>query len=404
MATHRRHVSRSARTAGQQSLWPVEAAAPSALPPGTGGAGAEAASPDGKVTSSPKRRRTPSFVCEVPLRVGPTEQRVLAARLEAARALYNACLGEARTRWFLVKQSRAYQHARTLPKKTPERSEAFTVARKAQSFTEAALQHYAKECRHASHWIEEHLDAPVCQQLATRAYRAVLRMAMGKAKRVRFKGRNQLDTVEGKSNATGLVWRTDRVVWRGVTLLAYLPKGTQRDPVLAHGLAAPVEYVRLVRRRIGERTRYCAQLICVGKPYQKPEHTLGAGTVGLDLGPSTFAVVSETEARLERFCAELDPLPVQMRREQRHLDRQRRANNPDTNLLHAGHAEQAWPGWEPILRAAWRQAHPIHQPASGGASRPNHVRRREAAVRQSRSSAAGPSAQSKSPDGVASHA
>jgi putative transposase len=141
------------------------------------------------------------------------------------------------------KKSKAYQHARTLPKQTPERTEAFKAARAAQGFTEAALQRYAKDCRHASGWIEEHLDAPVCQQLATRVYRAALRIALGRAQRVRFKGRNQLGTVEGKSNETSLIWRTDRVVWRGLTLRAYLPRGTQQDPVLAHGLAAPVKYV-----------------------------------------------------------------------------------------------------------------------------------------------------------------
>src|SRR5215472_6190416 len=101
-------------------------------------------------------------------------------------------------------------------------------------------------------------------------------MAIGHAKRVRFKGKHQLDTVEGKSNATGLVWRSGQVVWRGLSLPAYLPARRQRDPVLAHGLAAPVKYVRLVRRRVGERTRYAAQLICEGVPYQKPAHALGA--------------------------------------------------------------------------------------------------------------------------------
>ena len=50
-------------------------------------------------------------------------------------------------------------------------------------------------------------------------------MAIGQAKRVRFKGWNQLDTVEGKSNETGLVWRTDRVVWRGVTLARTCVRG-----------------------------------------------------------------------------------------------------------------------------------------------------------------------------------
>ncbi len=284
-------------------------------------------------TASTRRRRTPSFVCELPLRVGPAEERALQARLEAARALYNACLGEARKRLRLVQQSRAYQHARTLPRKTPERTKAFKAARAAHGFTEAALQAYAKDCRHASHWIEQQLDAPVSQKLATRAYRAVLQVALGRAKRVRFKGKQQLDTVEGKSNATGLVWWTDRVVWRGLSLRAYLPgHQTETDAVLAHGLAASVKYVRLVRRKMGERTRYFVQLICEGKPYQKPEHTLGQGMVGLDLGPSTVAVVSNAAARLEPLCAALDPQAAQMRREQRHLDRQRRANNPDNYL------------------------------------------------------------------------
>jgi putative transposase len=384
MATHRRHASRSALTAGQLSLWPVEAVAPSEPPPGTGGS-SEAETSDGEVASSPQRRRTPSFVCEVPLRVGLADERVLAARLEAARALYNACLGEARKRWFLVKQSHAYHHARTLPRKTPERTEAFRAARAAHGFTEAALQAYAKDCRHASGWIEDHLDAPVAQKLATRAYRAVLQVAVGRAQRVRFKGKHQLDTVEGKSNETGLVWRTDRVVWRGLALLGYLPRGTQSDPVLAHGLAAPVKYVRLVRRRMNGTVRYAAQLICAGLPYQKPEHALGQGRVGLDLGPSTFAVVSETEARLERFCAELDVPAAAMRREQRHLDRQRRANNPD-NYLPNGTVQKGRKGrkhWRESQRQRTMQARLANRQRRQGAHRKSlHGRLAHQIVRQ----------------------
>jgi putative transposase len=303
MSSHRR-ASCPPPLANLVSLWPKEAEEadePSPLTP-LPGVGGEA---DPTCT---RRQRTPSFVCEVPLRVGPAEERVLQARLEAARALYNACLGEARKRWRLVQQSRAYQQARTLPRHTPERTDAFRAARAAYRFTDAALQAYAKDCRHRSVWIEEQLDAPVSQKLATRAYRAVLRVALGQAQRVRFKGKGQLDTVEGKSNETGLVWRTDQVVWRGLTLLAYLPHHrAQRDPVLAHGFASRVKYVRLVRRRIGEQTRFWVQLICEGRPYQKPEHPLGQGTVGLDLGPSTIAVVSECRAQLERICAVLDP-------------------------------------------------------------------------------------------------
>jgi putative transposase len=80
--------------------------------------------------------------------------------------------------------------------------------------------------------------------------------------------------VEGTSNETGLVWRSDRVVWvwKGLTRLAHLPKVregqtlAQNDPVLAQGLAAPVQYVRLVRRTIRGSNRFFAQRICEGTP------------------------------------------------------------------------------------------------------------------------------------------
>jgi putative transposase len=86
--------------------------------------------------------------------------------------------------------------------------------------------------------------------------------------------------------------------------------------------------VRLVRRKIGLRNRFSAQLICEGTAYQKPHHHLGQGVVGLDLGPATIAVVAEDHAILQPFCPEVAPDAKALRRLERHLDRQRRANNP----------------------------------------------------------------------------
>ena len=80
-------------------------------------------------------RHTPSFVCEVPLRVSRTQERTLLARLEAARQVYNACLGEARTRVRLVRQSQAFQRARTLPRDDPTRKMLFAQARAQHAFS-----------------------------------------------------------------------------------------------------------------------------------------------------------------------------------------------------------------------------------------------------------------------------
>jgi putative transposase len=269
-------------------------------------------------------KRTPSFVCEIPLRVSRAQERALLVRLEAARQVYNACLGEARKRVRLVRESKAFQRARTLSRDDPERQRRFRAARQQHAFSDYALQAYAKPFGHS--WLGEHLDSHTIQKLASRAYGAANRLLLGRAKRVRFKGKAQLDSVEGKTNANGIRWCVDHLEWTGLVLQARLDL---RDLVLVHGLSCPVKYVRLVRRKLGLRNRFYAQLVCEGTSYRKALHTLGQGIVGLDMGPSAIAVVAEGEALLQPFCPEVLPAWQHLRRLERHLDRQRRANNPD---------------------------------------------------------------------------
>src|SRR5579862_4868999 len=253
-------------------------------------------------TAEERPKRTPSFVCEVPLQVHPHEEHTLLVRLEAARQVYNACLGEARKRVRLVRESKAFQRARILSRANPERKPLFRAARAQHGFSDYALQAFAQQFGHA--WLREHLDSHVIQKLASRAYGAANRLLVGQAKRVRFKGKAQLDSVEGKTNPSGMRWCTDHLEWMGLVLPSRLDP---RDLVVVHGLSCPVKYVRLVRRKVGLRHRFYAQLVCEGTPYRKARHPLGQGIVGLDLGPSTIAVVAEQEALLQPFCLEVTP-------------------------------------------------------------------------------------------------
>ena len=273
--------------------------------------------------------RTPSFVTEIPLQVSSAQERTLLTRLDAARQVYNACLGESLKRLDLLRQSKAYQAARKLPRgvkgssQAKARARAFRQANTAVGFREYDLHAYAAQFNRC--WIGAHLDINTIQKLATRAFKAVQQYAFGRRGRPRFKGRNQMDTVEGKSNASGIRWREERVEWLGLELYAIIDLD---DEVIAHGLHSRVKFVRIVRRKLNGRNRFYAQLVCEGQPYQKPQHPIGEGVLGLDLGPSTIAAVGPEGAFLEQFCAELEPHRKEIRRLQRQLDRQRRANNP----------------------------------------------------------------------------
>ncbi|HXW60275.1 MAG TPA: transposase, partial [Myxococcota bacterium] len=89
------------------------------------------------------------------------------------------------------------------------------------------------------------------------------------------------------------------------------------------------KYVRLVKREIKGKEYYYAQLVQEGTPKQKDKNDLGNEVVGLDIGPSTIAVVAQTQAFLTAFCASLALLEKPIKAIQKILDRSRRSTNKD---------------------------------------------------------------------------
>ena len=293
----------------------------------------------------PPKKKSPTFLLELPLVVEAGQAARLRAHLEAGRQCYNAVLSAGQRRLRQMRAEPAWQEARAIPRThTQERRAAFSALRERYGFSEYAFHELAKELRVS--WLAEHLDAVLAQTLATRAYHALNRVCVGKAHRVRFRSRGRgLSSLENKRNDTGLrfVLQTQEngrklgfLLWHDDQLPALID---WNDPVVAHGMAHPVKYARLVRRPASspraqgadrEGERYVVQLALAGTPYHKPKHRAGTDTVGLDLGPASIAIVpQEAEARLEPLCAQLRPDARAIRRLQRRMERQRRAANPE---------------------------------------------------------------------------
>ncbi len=289
-------------------------------------------------------RHTPTFLLELPLQVNAGQAKRIQGHLEAGRQLYNAVLSEGQRRLRHMRADPAWQAARALPRsRKQERAAAFRALREQYGFSEYGLHRFAKGARQA--WLAEHLDAVLAQTLATRAYQALNRVCLGKARRVRFKSRGRgLDSIENKRNDTGLRFVLHKpeqgndgyVIWKDDRLAASID---WNDPLVKYGLDQRIKYARLIRRKASspqaqgadaEGFRYLVQLALEGVPYHKPKHGVGRDIIGADLGPSTIALVPHnTEASLSVFCEELAPDEKELRRLQRNMDRQRRAANPD---------------------------------------------------------------------------
>jgi hypothetical protein len=243
-----------------------------------------------------------------------------------------------------MKADPAWQEARNIPRSDkPARRQAFARLRTHYGFSEFGLHEAAKRLR--TSWLAEHIDSLMAQKLASRAYQSANRVCVGEARRVRFRSKGRgLDSVEGKTNTSGLRFHLQAgaegnrgwLSWNGEHIPVLID---WQDEVVHHGLQQRVKYVRLLRQRAssplaqGADCRgfvYYVQLILQGHPLQKRKNLPGKGAVGLDLGPSTLAIVPQQgPARLLLLAEELAPDARKRRRLQRHMERQRRANNPE---------------------------------------------------------------------------
>jgi len=291
------------------------------------------------------REKKDVFVLELPLKTTAAQEKVLLKRFEAARQVYNACLGETLRRHALLKQSKAYSEAIAMPKQDKKaRSLSFRNAMLAVGFTEYDMMHWATQF--TTSWLRDHIASQEVKALVSRAFQAVERYHYGTGKpcktlrycpkkkkncysccRPKFKRYGDMQSVNNITNLQGLRWReeTNSVQWRDLIISAITDPC---DPVQSHGLSHEVKYIRIMKRTLKGRLRFYVQLTLGGLPLQRTPVAKGC-LVGIDIGPSSIAAYDGSRAFLQEFCAGVEDKSREIRRLQRKLDRQRRANNPD---------------------------------------------------------------------------
>ncbi|WP_414581723.1 RNA-guided endonuclease TnpB family protein [Scytonema sp. PCC 10023] len=273
------------------------------------------------------RKKTPSFITEIPLIVDSAPEKELLSRFEASRQLYNACLNEAMVRMELVRNSEAFKGAKKISKsKKKERTDAFSAARQAYRYSDYDLQAYATIVANSSKWIADKIDSNTQQTIAKRAFLASERVIFGCAKKVRFKVSSRFRSVEGKTNKQGIRWKNDQLVWGSLKLCPIID---ETNPVIMHGLQSPVKYVRILWRELNGKRRWYVQLINEGLPYQKEKNYVSNGLIGLDLNISNIAFVGDNKAGLLPFAEKVPTFEHEITALQRKMQRSQRVNNPD---------------------------------------------------------------------------
>lgn len=270
-----------------------------------------------------------------PLITEKYQENILNKRYEISRQLYNAVLSKAYKRYKSMIETKKYRQLKEQINNANEKEKKRLYKQLNEMYKQYRLNEYSlhKDIQEMQHHFSENIDSFTAQKIATRVWSAFEDLLFGDGERVHFKKYGELDSLEGKSNKTGIRLKDGFLIWNGLKIPV---KIDYNNPYEHQALKDEICYCRIKRRFIKGKYKYYLQIVFKGVPPMKinkdgeVKRYIGNGTVGLDIGTQTIAIVSNVDVKLLELADRVNNIEKEKRRILRYMGRSRRANNPDS--------------------------------------------------------------------------
>ena len=267
----------------------------------------------------------PNYVLTLPLKTEKWQEDKLNKDFEECRSIYNACLGEIYKRYNHMRESKEYRKISKLSKST-FRNRQFTELNKKYNLTEYSLHKYVKQ---TGRYFK--LDSHTSQKIATRCFNAFQKLMFYQANKVYFKKKDELNSIEGKTNKQGIRFRDGCVLFDKMIIPSI---SKNNDIYIKIALRDKIKYCRILRKVVKRKYHYYVQLTLDGTPPTKIDrktgevkNSIGIGKVGIDIGTQTIAYASDYAVGLKELAPEVNNITKEKCLLQRKLDRSKRATN-----------------------------------------------------------------------------
>ena len=272
-----------------------------------------------------------NYVLTLILNIEIYQENILNKRFNISRQIYNACLGEILKRYNHMRESKSYQRISKLPK-GKDKNKQFNDLNKLYNINEYSLHDFVKPMyKH----FKDNIDSMTCQKLASRVYSAFEKLMFHTAKKVNFIKYDELKSIEGKWNKSGIKYdiKSNKLIWNGLKI----PVIIKDNDIYAHmAIQDKVKYCRIKREIIKGKYHYYIQLIMEGIPPMKItkqgeiKGQIGSdSSVGIDIGTQTIAFSSKYQVKLLELAPNINKIDREVKLLQRKMDRSRRATNPN---------------------------------------------------------------------------
>ena len=275
-----------------------------------------------------------NFVVEFPLKTEKYQEDILNKRFEIGRQIYNSLVNVTQKRYKEMIKTKKYREltsSLTGNKKTDKDIwKQINDIRKQYGMSEYSFH---KDVKMMQKHFKDNIDSLTARKIATALWKSYEKFLYGNGKKVYYKKYGTLDSLEGKSNGSGIRFKDDMIFWNGLEIPVIIDYNNYYE---YQAMQCKICYNRIVRKFIRNKYKYYVQIVFKGNPPVKVDnetgeikHRIGDGDVGLDIGTRTIAIVSQSDVKILELADRIQNIENKKRRILRKMDRSKRSTNPD---------------------------------------------------------------------------
>ena len=293
-----------------------------------------------------------NFIVLFPLKVEKYQEDILDKRFEIGRRIYNSLVNVTQKRYKEMIKTKKYRNL--LSSLSGDKNKDKPIWREISDIRkEYGLTEYSfhEDVRQMQKHFKDNIDSFTAQKIATTLWKSYDKLFFGNGKRVYFKRYGELNSLEGKSNKTGIRFADDTMIWNGLKIPVQIDYDNYYE---YQAMQYEICYCRIIRKYVRNKNKYYVQIVFKGNPPVKVntetgeiKHIIGHGDVGIDIGTQTVAIASNTDVKILELADKVQNIEKQKRLIQRKMDRSKRAMNPnnfneDGTIKKQGNKKVVW--------------------------------------------------------------
>ena len=164
-----------------------------------------------------------NFVVEFQLKTEKYQEDILDKRFEIGRQIYNSLINITQKRYKEMIKTKKYRNlisSLTGNKKyDKEIWKQINDIRKQYDMSEYSFHEDVKQMQ--KHF-KDNIDSFTAQKIATELWKSYDKLFFGNGKKVYYKRYGELNSLEGKSNVSGIRFKDDMILWNGLEILVVI--------------------------------------------------------------------------------------------------------------------------------------------------------------------------------------